>query len=136
MADVPALRRPARLDEVQQFTALLRQCCAAAAVPPDLVIDLELALAEAANNVVLHGYQGRDDGDIEMIVRPARDAIEIELRDRGIPIPEARLADISTPSLDAESGRGMGIIRSCTDRIEYHSDQGVNRLILVKRMDP
>ena len=41
------------------------------------------AVGEAFNNIVLHGYAGRNDGVIEMEIRTDPDRITIELRDYG-----------------------------------------------------
>lgn len=69
------------------------------------------AVSEAFNNLVIHGYQGRRDGRVEVIFRPGGGQIEIELRDwgkgfdpKGVPLPQ----------LDTlpESGLGLFIIQS------------------------
>src|SRR5690242_15997959 len=53
------------------------------------------AVSEAFNNLVLHGYAGRRDGRVDLMIRPGHEQIEIELRDWGkgfdpkdVPLPE------------------------------------------------
>ena len=41
------------------------------------------AVGEAFNNIVLHGYDGRGDGIIEMEIRTRPERISIEMRDYG-----------------------------------------------------
>lgn len=92
-------------------------------------------MVEAANNIVIHGFRGREDGIIDFTVRARPERVEIELEDRGETIPEKNLFPASSISLDAESGRGMSIIRACVDHVDYRHAAGVNRLILSKLID-
>ncbi len=41
------------------------------------------AVGEAFNNIVLHGYEGRGDGEIEIEIRATLDRITIGMRDYG-----------------------------------------------------
>ncbi|OAN56544.1 hypothetical protein A7Q26_18330 [Sphingobium sp. TCM1] len=100
------------------------------------MIDLELALVEAANNIVLHGYAGRSDGVIHLQVRLEDGAVTLKLSDDGAPMQKGLLSACRPFSLEGESGRGIGIIQSCIDCIDYHSQNGVNHLTLVKFFSP
>ncbi|MFY9350217.1 MAG: ATP-binding protein [Sphingobium sp.] len=124
----------ARLDCVPSLADHLRRCCAGGAVPDAALIDLELALVEAANNIVIHGYAGRDDGVIEMTVAHDEAAIMLDLWDDGARMPEGQLSACRPFSLDAESGRGIGIIQSCIDDIAYNREGDRNHLRLTKRL--
>lgn len=121
----------ARLDLVPQLADHLRRC-AGGAVPDAALIDLELALVEAANNIVIHGYAGRDDGLIHMTVAHDQAAVMLDLWDEGAPMPEGRLSACRAFSPDAESGRGIGIIQSCIDDIAYSREGNRNHLRLTK----
>lgn len=69
------------------------------------------AVGEAFNNIVLHGYAGRDDGVIEMEIRTRRDRIAIELRDYGASFDPT---SVPPPDFDSlpESGLGLFIIKA------------------------
>jgi serine/threonine-protein kinase RsbW len=69
------------------------------------------AVGEAFNNIVLHSYQGREDGVIEMQIRTRRDRISIELRDYGASFDPTR---VPTPDFESlpESGLGLYIIKA------------------------
>lgn len=95
------------------------------------VVEFELAVVEAANNIVVHGYQGRF-GEIELRAMVESTGVLIELIDLGRPIPSELLDDPPVASLDAERGRGLAIIRSCVDRLDYATVEGVNHLRLFK----
>jgi len=69
------------------------------------------AVGEAFNNIVLHGYAGRNDGLIEMQIDTEPDCITVELRDYGASFD---LDAVAIPDLDLlpESGLGIFIIKS------------------------
>lgn len=122
----------ARLDLVPSLADHLRRCCGGGAVSVAALIDLELALVEAANNIVIHGYAGRDDGLIHMMVTHDEAAVMLDLWDEGAPMQEGRLSACRPFSLNAESGRGIGIIQSCIDDIAYSREGNRNHLRLTK----
>lgn len=130
MAEARSLRIPARLEAVARFASVVREVGEAAGLGETEVVELELAVVEAANNIVSHGYDGAS-GEIEMRVA-GEIGVAVELIDTGRPIPPGLLENPPSVSLDAERGRGLAIIRTCVDRLEYSSVQGTNRLRLFK----
>jgi serine/threonine-protein kinase RsbW len=134
---------PATLSEVaratQQVRGLLPDWLSASECDA-----IELALAEALTNIVQHGF-GQDEGPpVRVRVRDGAAALEIDLWDRGRPIPSARLsqADPSTtfqfdPTNLAElpeGGMGLALIKAAFHEVQYGSRNGVNRLHLVRRL--
>jgi serine/threonine-protein kinase RsbW len=91
------------------------------------------AVGEAFNNIVLHGYAGRDDGVIEIDIRTHPDEITVELRDYG---ESFDLDAVATPDLDLlpESGLGIFIIKAFMS-IRYHPGRP-NVLTLSKSLTP
>jgi serine/threonine-protein kinase RsbW len=69
------------------------------------------AVGEAFNNIVLHGYAGRDDGVIEMEIRTRRDRIFVELRDYGSSFDPTTVPEPDFDSMP-ESGFGLFIIKA------------------------
>lgn len=117
---------------MRDIAAPLRRLGRAEGLSEGDLIDLELAAVEAANNIVLHG--GRAEAEIQVVFRREDDCFAIDLTDQGTPIP-AQSFDASLPSpLDAECGRGFGIIRACVDDLRYEVDEVSNRLTLLKRI--
>ncbi|HEV2080563.1 MAG TPA: ATP-binding protein [Allosphingosinicella sp.] len=122
----------AKLEEVRRLTDCVRAFAEAHDSGQDALIDLELAVAEAANNIVIHGYDGTP-GEITLHLARQPEGLRIELLDSGAPIPAA-VFDHTSPAPDgAESGRGMAIIFACVDELAYESADGINRLKLLKR---
>jgi len=91
------------------------------------------AVSEAFNNLVLHGYEGRSDGRVDLSIRPGAAGIEIEVRDWGksfdpkaIPVPDMETLP--------ESGMGIFIMRSFMD-LAYRKGRP-NLLTLSKKLQP
>jgi anti-sigma regulatory factor (Ser/Thr protein kinase) len=91
------------------------------------------AVSEAFNNLVIHGYQGRRDGRVELIIQPGPGQIQIQLRDWGkgfdpreVPIPDLE----SLP----ESGLGLFIMQSFMG-MKYRRGRP-NLLTLSKKLGP
>lgn len=123
----------ADLLEVRRLAALLRAACTAAAVPEIAAFDCELALVEAANNVVEHGYAGLGGGTIALEVLVNANEVRMTLTDNGRPAPEACFSQRGMAALDAVEGRGCAIIRAVINEIDYSSVPGMNSLTLIKR---
>jgi serine/threonine-protein kinase RsbW len=91
------------------------------------------AVGEAFNNIVLHGYEGRGDGEIEIEIRATLDRITIAMRDYGSSFDPTT---VPLPDFDAlpESGWGLFIIRAFMD-ISY-TPGSPNVLTLSKTLPP
>jgi serine/threonine-protein kinase RsbW len=90
------------------------------------------AVSEAFNNLVLHAYKGRRDGRVEIVIRPKRTGIELEIRDWGKGFdPKA----VPIPVLDGlpESGMGLFIMRAFMN-VSYRRGRP-NLLVLKKRFE-
>ncbi|HZY20258.1 MAG TPA: ATP-binding protein [Ramlibacter sp.] len=135
------LELPAAMAEVAAATQKLR------GLLPDWLDDdgrdaIELAVAEALTNVVKHGYGGDSVETVRLRLLERPGGLEIELLDRGRPIPDGRLeqADETTFMFDPtdlanlpENGLGLALIKAAFDEVRYRTRRGVNRLQLVRR---
>jgi serine/threonine-protein kinase RsbW len=129
----------ANMTAVTELAAQLRAACADFGLDEDAAGDLELAVVEAAMNIVVHGYGGSDCGTLEVCVRSNDGAVQVELTDAGAPIPpgaleSAELGDVHDDvSAIPTSGRGLALIKASVDAWRYLPAVGHNRLILIKR---
>lgn len=103
--------------------------------------DVELALVEAATNVVRHGY-GPEGGPIRVEALGIPDGVVVRISDWGRPIPGEALASAGLSRFDfdptdlseiPEGGMGLSIIASVMDEVTYRSDEGQNVLTLLRR---
>jgi len=91
------------------------------------------AVSEAFNNLVLHGYRGRRDGRVDLLLRPGTGQIQIELRDWGKGFDPT---SVPVPELDTlpETGLGLFIMQSFM-AMTYRRGRP-NRLTLDKKLEP
>ncbi len=100
---------------------------------------LELAVVEAATNVVRHAYGGRG-GRVEVELTREGSEIALSVLDTGVSfdptrVPPPREPDPRDPATWPEGGMGLPIIRAACDELRYLSEAGRNRLTLHLRVD-
>ncbi|MDH2327347.1 ATP-binding protein [Cereibacter sp. SYSU M97828] len=122
-------RMPVELEAIDRLAPEVR-AAAAAHLPEDRLVAVEIALVEALSNVVRHGHPA---GEVEIELRPLARGIEVEIADVGNPIPPGLLEAEAPDDPLAESGRGLALIRTCADDLRYESSEGRNRLTLTFR---
>jgi PAS domain S-box-containing protein len=121
--------------ELSRVREFVRNFCRNAPGPPlneDGVGALELAVNEAASNIMKHAYHGRADQwiDVEAEVFPGQ--VSIRLHHLGDPFDPSA---VSPPVLDGsqESGFGIYLITHSVDEARYYRDErGRNCIALVK----
>jgi sigma-B regulation protein RsbU (phosphoserine phosphatase) len=97
------------------------------------VTGLELAVNEAASNIMKHAYHGRTDQRIQLEADAVQDSVSIRLHHLGDAFDPAVVAP---PALDGsrESGFGVYLINRSVDDVRYSRDErGRNCIALVKR---
>jgi anti-sigma regulatory factor (Ser/Thr protein kinase) len=102
----------------------------------DEVAGLELAVNEAASNIMKHAYHGRADQRIELEADAFPDRVSIRLHHLGDSFDPASVAP---PALDGsrESGFGVYLISKSVDDMRYSRDErGRNCVTLVKGLSP
>jgi sigma-B regulation protein RsbU (phosphoserine phosphatase) len=113
------------LKQLRQAREFVRNFCANAQAPlldEDRLAALELAVNEAASNIMKHAYHGREDQWIHLEGEAYPESVSIRLHHRGDPFdPSAARA----PALDGsrESGYGAYIISRSVDRVRYYRDE-------------
>jgi serine/threonine-protein kinase RsbW len=100
--------------------------------------DVEIALAEAVNNVVEHSYPDTDArGCVGISARWVDDQLTLKIMDGGTPLeggnmPAGREADLSVALEDLpEGGFGWFLIRQLTESVSYERQQDKNILCLI-----
>ncbi|MDQ6806181.1 MAG: ATP-binding protein [Actinomycetota bacterium] len=118
------LRLPAHPENV----ALARQVLAGLAesldIDEDLLADINIAVTEACNNVVLHAYPDRT-GTVEVTITSDLDQLVISVRDEGTgvnPFPAAGTGAEADP--DARLGFGFAMMSLLSDQFAINSGAG------------
>ena len=115
-------------------------------LPDTCCQSVEIAVAEALNNVVEHAFAvPKTDGKPEELTLECKlidDQIRITIEDNGVPLPggempEGRAAnlDVSTEDLP-EGGFGWFLIHTLTDAISYERIEDRNRVRLLFSFGP
>jgi anti-sigma regulatory factor (Ser/Thr protein kinase)/GAF domain-containing protein len=116
------------LGEVRLATLVVRQFLAEQGLTHDELMACELALAEACNNAVIYATDAGRRLPIEIETLCDAQRLELRVRDHtaGFDWP----ANLELPPRQSERGRGLYLIRSLMDRVEYLRGQSHNCLML------
>ncbi len=98
-----------------------------------------LAVDEALSNVIRHAYRGASDCPIQISFYRshlkhdgnARDALQIQIVDRGVPVQPERLIGRSLDDI-RPGGLGLHFIRETMDSVTFRHAGGRNYLRLIK----
>ncbi|MGH2731233.1 MAG: ATP-binding protein [Actinomycetota bacterium] len=111
---------------------LCRQALSVLGVSATCVADIELAATEACTNVLKHAEQTA--GPYEVDVEIAGDVCHIDVGD-GVRFDHSGIG-LDPAALDAETGRGVHLMRALVDSLEFVSGpKEGTRLHLVKRLE-
>ena len=130
-AEACLLSSPADIAGLQPTITTL---CRDAGLDELAAFQLTSAVVEAVNNCIEHAYAGETGCPIVVTWRRAPDAIIIEIRDHGRPLPPSLLEPGEPPPGEAEAGRGWHIIRNWTDTATYSREADQNVLTLTRRL--
>ena len=120
------------LGQVRDFVNSFCRSLPGTPLSQESIHSLELAVNEAACNIMKHAYHGRGDRWIYMEGEAFPSRVMIRLYHLGDPFDPSGLAP---PALDGsrESGFGTYIISKSTDDVRYYRDErGMNCISLVK----
>ena len=130
------LRFPAQADRLKLVRGSIRAAARMCGFNDTTAQNIVLAVDEACQNIIVHGYQGREDGEIVLCIARRADGIQVRLRD------SAPLVDPATikprPLTDIRPGKlGSHFIREIMDSADYRPrpDGAGNILEMVKRLD-
>jgi anti-sigma regulatory factor (Ser/Thr protein kinase) len=117
------LTLPARPENVAVVRHVLGAFTEALRLPLDVVEDVRLAVTEACTNVVRHAYDGSEFGQLDVVIRPEGELLEVFVTDDGRGIG---------PSPDtAGPGLGLPLIAALADSLEIqHAPHAGSRLAM------
>ena len=94
---------------------------------------IELAVQEAASNIIRHAFDGREDEKLELVLDADADQLRLTLYHRGKDFDPQQ---IRPPSFDGSRSGGFGhfLIDQCMDEVRYiHDDAGRRGIRMIKR---
>jgi serine/threonine-protein kinase RsbW len=131
------MKGAANLSILPECRTFVEEACRKAGAAEMELFALKLAVDEAVNNVVVHGYKGLPPGDVALVFEADAERLIVTILDRGRAFPPS---NAPPPDLSSDSARrkvgGLGwhLIRSVVDELDYVTGEGgENRLTLVKK---
>jgi serine/threonine-protein kinase RsbW len=131
-----AWRLPRRAATVPMARQLLDRALALMGVAQDCRFDIALALTEACTNAIRHAHGANE---YQVTVTTNDDQCVIEVVDSGVGLDRQRIVEAGADSdlrhLPPDRGRGLRLIRACTDIVELRPVQPHGLAIrMVKRL--
>lgn len=107
-------------------------------IPAARIDEVQIALAEAVNNVVEHAYSETATGDVRIRCELLANRLWINIYDAGQPFPDNKLPSPKEPALQPgtaledlpEGGFGWFLIRELASDVQYQRDVDTNQLSL------
>jgi len=130
-----AVRIPSRLDLLAVLDRVTESVCQRLHFDDDTASQVSMSVIEAGTNAIQHGH-GKDASkplDVEFRLLP--EALEVIVQDEGPGFDVAGVnGDITSPEhiFDAR-GRGIFIMRSCMDQVDFEFTGSGTRVRLLKK---
>jgi serine/threonine-protein kinase RsbW len=125
-----ALTLPRDEQTVPVARHIVRNAMEQVGVEATCVYDVELALSEACTNVLLHS----GPGDQYVVRLDLEDAFSvIRVIDVGHGFDSARLQH-DDPLLEAERGRGLGLMQALVDRVDFTSRPEAGTIVTLEKV--
>jgi serine/threonine-protein kinase RsbW len=134
---MPTKTFPGHFSSLEMISHFVVKVARDAGLDDKSVYGVQLAVDEAATNIIEHGYGGEGQGEIRITCEILKDGIKIELVDRGKSFDINAIAEPSTNApLEDIKPRGLGVffMRRMMDDVRLESSVRTgNRLIMIKR---
>jgi serine/threonine-protein kinase RsbW len=110
---------------------LIAQALEIVGVEPDIISDVEIALSEACANVLRHAKTG-DEYEVRAGFNEDRAFLEIIDQGEGFD-PDARAPEGELVADEAESGRGVMLMRALMDKVRFESRSGDGNSVILEK---
>ncbi len=128
---------PGVLDSLGRLCAFAYQAALESGLNEHTAWEIELAVDEAATNIIQHAYSPTRPGDVRLVCMREGSRFSVVLYDRGLPFdPDTIPAPDLTSSIDTREAGGLGVYlmgRMMDEvRFDYNPDTGENELRMMK----
>jgi serine/threonine-protein kinase RsbW len=136
--EVIAVRIPSRLELLAVLDRVSDSVCQRLAFDEDTAAQVSMSVIEAGTNAIQHGHHRDASKPVDIEFRLLPDTLEVVVSDSGSGFDLSAVnGDVTSPDhlLDAR-GRGIFIMRSCMDRVDFRFTGGGTEVRLVKNRPP
>lgn len=133
---MPVRTFPGRHDSLAALSEYVRESAVAAGLDENEVYAVQLAVDEAAANIIDHAYGGENVGDIECTCNVGASEIEVILKDQGKAFVPEGVADLEVGAPLEElrvRGAGLFLMNKLMDEVKFEFGEDGNVLKMVKR---
>ena len=131
---------PASFTSLEKIREYFSEAASQAGLDEDAVFEVQVAVDEAASNIIDHAYEGECESEIECTNEVLPDGLKLNLHDHGKPFDPEKvgLPDIiSNPTRRKKGGLGLYFMRQMMDEVNFSfSGDGGNDLTMFKRRRP
>jgi len=128
---------PGRFTSLEKLSEFVTQAAHRSGLDESEVYAVQLAVDEAATNIIEHAYGGENRGDIECGCEITGNGLCITLRDSGRPFnPDGVAAPLLNTTLEEIKPRGLGLffMRKMMDEVKFEfTPSDGNILTMIKR---
>lgn len=125
-----------RTENVQSVGARIDEICEVNGVPADVREDIVVAVDEAMTNIMMHSYQGRDDGAIEITCSCQPGELELSLADSGVSFvmpPLDTLMEWKRKNELVKGGYGLILMHKFMDDVIFLHDKHLGKNIVTMK---
>ena len=136
--EIIRLQLPSRLELLAVLDRVAVTICERLDFDEDTCSQVSMSVIEAGTNAVQHGHQRDPSKTFEAQFLLFPDRLEVIVTDSGKGFDLTNVtADVTTPDhLFDMRGRGIFIMRSCMDEVDYKFENGLTVCHLVKHRPP
>ena len=134
--DLISVRMPSRLELLALLDGVTTSVCERLHVDGDTASLISMSVIEAGTNAIQHGHKRDATRSVDIDFRLFADRIEVSVRDTGPGFDPGTLkGDATAPEhlFDAR-GRGIFIMRSCMDTVDFEFSDSGTLCRLMKRL--
>jgi serine/threonine-protein kinase RsbW len=132
--DVISIRLPSRLELLSVLDRVTLAVCERMEFDDDTTSQFSMSVIEAGTNAVQHGNRQDAGKAFEAVFTLHPDRVEVCVMDQGTGFDPSKLtADVTSPEhLFDMRGRGIFIMKSCCDGVDFKFGPGGTTCLLVK----
>jgi serine/threonine-protein kinase RsbW len=135
LTEVISMRLPSRLELLSVLDRVADSVCERLDFDEDARGQITMSVIEAGTNAIQHGHHKDASKPVDVEFRLSQEALEVIVKDEGTGFDLAGVnGDITSPEhiFDAR-GRGIFIMRSCMDHVDFEFTKTGTQVRLIKK---
>jgi serine/threonine-protein kinase RsbW len=133
--EVIAIRIPSRLELLSVLDRVCESVCQRMGFDEDTTAQISMSVIEAGTNAIQHGHKRDATKPLDVEFRLMPDQLEVVVNDNGAGFDVGAVnGDVTSPEhLYDARGRGIFIMRSCMDQVDFSFTGHGTQVRLVKK---